>query len=75
MSMQWIFVSAQNAKQDEKNMAKTLASQIKTWVDTDNQALDGLRVGVKQIGRFCKTTLAPLKNKDANPSLPIVIFR
>ena len=75
MSMQWVFVSAQNAKQDEKNTAKTLASQIKTWVDTDNQALDGLRVGVKQIGRFCKTTLAPLKNNDANPSLPIVIFR
>ncbi len=75
MSMQWVFVSAQNAKQDEKNTTKALASQIKAWVDTDNQALDGLRVGVKQIGRFCKTTLAPLKNNDANPSLPIVIFR
>jgi len=75
MSMQWIFVSAQNAKQDEKNTAKPLVSQIKSWVDTDTEALDGLRVGVKQIGRFCKTTLTPLNNNDANPSLPIVIFR
>ena len=75
MSMQWIFVSAQNAKQDEKNTAKPLVSQIKSWVDTDTEALDGLRVGVKQIGRFCKTNLAPLKNNDASPSLPLIIFK
>ena len=75
MSMQWIFVSAQNAKLDEKNTAKPLVSQIKSWVDTDTEALDGLRVGVKQIGRLCKTNLAPLKNNYSNPSLPIIIFK
>jgi hypothetical protein len=73
--MQWIYVSAQNAKQDEKNTAKPLVSQIKSWVDTDTEALDGLRVGVKQIGRLCKTNLAPLKNNDASPSLPLIIFK
>jgi hypothetical protein len=75
MSMQWFLVSAQNAKPDVKNTAKPLVSQIKSWVDTDNEALDGLRVGVKQVGRLCKTNLAPLKNNDANPSLPIIIFK
>jgi hypothetical protein len=73
--MQWFLVSAQNAKPDVKNTPKPLVSQIKSWVDTDTEALDGLRVGVKQVARLCKTNIAPLKNNDANPSLPIIIFR